>query len=129
MCAIAMTKSGSRLCILAWNEFYYRSTRSGNGWANSPRAKSWLSTARDFIDARARGMGGSDTDPYCSCAEENLLCYPGDPYSTENILIHELAHNIHLRGMANVDPQFVIRCQASYDAAMKAGLWRGKYAA
>ena len=35
-------------------------------------------------------MGGSLTDPFCSCAEENLLAYAGDPYAKENILIHEL---------------------------------------
>lgn len=57
-----------------------------------------------------------------------MLCYPGDPYSTENILIHEFAHNIHLRGLANVDPTFDPRLKRAYDAAMKAGLWRGKYA-
>lgn len=123
----AMVKSGARLSILAHNEF----TCDQPEWA-------WLSeekeegfdnlSARDFRDARARGMGGSITDPYCSCAEENLLAYDGDPYSTENILIHELAHNIHLRGMINVDATFDQRVKASYDAAMKAGLWKGKYA-
>ncbi|MCA1963909.1 MAG: hypothetical protein LDL31_08200 [Prosthecobacter sp.] len=123
----AMVKSGSRLCILAHNEF----TCDQPEWA-------WLAeekeegfdnlSARDYRDARARGMGGSLTDPFCSCAEENLLAYEGDPYSTENILIHELAHNIHLRGMSNVDPTFDGRVKAAYDAAMKAGLWAGKYA-
>jgi hypothetical protein len=123
----AMVKSGARLSILAHNEF----TCDQPEWA-------WLAeekeegfdnlSARDFRDARARGMGGSITDPYCSCAEENLLAYEGDPYSTENILIHELAHNIHLRGMINVDATFDQRVKASYDAAMKAGLWKGKYA-
>ena len=123
----AMVKSGARLSILAHNEF----TCDQPEWA-------WLAeqkeegfenlSARDFRDARARGMGGSITDPYCSCAEENLLAYDGDPYSTENILIHELAHNIHLRGMINVDATFDQRVKASYDAAMKAGLWKGKYA-
>ena len=48
-------------------------------------------------------------DPYCSCGEENLLAYPGDPYAAENILIHEFAHNIHLRGMVNVDATFDTR--------------------
>ena len=123
----AMVKSGARLSILAHDEF----TCDQPEWA-------WLAdeqeqgfenlSARDFRDARARGMGGSITDPYCSCAEENLLAYEGDPYSTENILIHELAHNIHLRGMINVDATFDSRVKASYDAAMKAGLWKGKYA-
>ena len=123
----AMVKSGARLSILAHNEF----TCDQPEWAGladeAVEGYEDIST-RDFRDARARGMGGSLTDPYCSCAEENLLAYEGDPYSTENILIHELAHNIHLRGMSNVDTTFDQRVKASYDASMKAGLWRGKYA-
>ncbi|MEM6916908.1 MAG: hypothetical protein AAF491_10115, partial [Verrucomicrobiota bacterium] len=71
---------------------------------------------------------GSLTDPFCSCGEENLLGYQGDPYSTENILIHELAHNIHLRGMTNIDTTFDRRLRETYKAAMEAGLWKGKYA-
>lgn len=123
----AMIKSGARLSILAWNEF----TTDQPEWewlANQPVAGFAGISTRDFRDARARGMGGSQTDPFCSCAEENLLCYPGDPYSTENILIHEFAHNIHLRGMVNVDPSFDSRLKATYDAAMEQGLWKGKYA-
>jgi hypothetical protein len=122
----AMVKSGSRLCILAHNEF----TLDQPEWA-------WLGdeklpeadgvSVRDYRDVRSRGMGGSETDPFCSCGEENLLAYEGDPYSTENILIHELAHNIHLRGMTNVDPTFDSRVKAAYDAAMSDGLWKGKY--
>jgi hypothetical protein len=123
----AMIKSGARLCILAWNEF----TCDQPEWrwlAKNPEPGFPDISARDFRDARARGMGGSATDPFCSCGEENLLGYPGDPYSAENIFIHEFAHNIHLRGMANVDPGFDARVKAAYDAAMKAGLWKGKYA-
>ena len=123
----AMIQSGSRLCILAWNEF----TTQQPEWewlAVRPVAGFPGIAPNDYYDARARGMGGSQTDPFCSCGEENLLCYPGDPYSTENILIHELAHNIHLRGMVNVDPTFDSRVKAAYDAAMQEGLWKGKYA-
>ncbi|MEM6278004.1 MAG: hypothetical protein AAF733_00895, partial [Verrucomicrobiota bacterium] len=84
----AMIQSGARLCVLAWNEFTtdqpewkWLETRSLSGFPGiSPK---------DYRDARARGMGGSLTDPFCSCGEENLLGYEGDPYSTENILIHE----------------------------------------
>ncbi|MCA9249312.1 MAG: sulfatase-like hydrolase/transferase, partial [Planctomycetales bacterium] len=83
---------------------------------------------KNYWDARARGTGGSQTDPYCSCGEENLLGYPGDPYAAECILIHEFAHNMHLRGMVRVDPTFDTRLQAVYDRAMAAGLWKGKYA-
>jgi dipeptidyl-peptidase-4 len=123
----AMVKSGARLSILAWNEF----TCDQPEWqwlAKKPEPGFPGISGRDFRDARARGMGGSATDPFCSCGEENLLGYPDDPYSTENIFIHEFAHNIHLRGMSNVDPGFDARVKAAYDAAMKAGLWKGKYA-
>jgi hypothetical protein len=122
-----MIKSGARLSIMAYNEF----TTDLPEWAwlaDTPVPGFETIPTRDYRDARARGMGGSETDPYCSCAEENLLGYEGDPYSTENILIHELAHNIHLRGMSNVDPTFDVRLKAAYKAAMAAGLWRGKYA-
>jgi hypothetical protein len=112
----AMIQSGSRLCIIAHDEF----TTDLPEWARM-RPKDWW-------DARARGTGGSADDPYCSCGEENLLSYSGDPYVAENILIHEFAHNIHLRGMVNVDPTFDERVKATYDSAMKAGLWKGKYA-
>ena len=112
----AMIKSGSRMCIIAYNEF----TTDLPEWEKME--------PKNFWDARARGMGGSQTDPYCSSAEENLLAFPGDPYSTECIFIHEFAHNIHLRGMVNVDSTFDTRVQAAYDAAMATGLWKGKYA-
>jgi hypothetical protein len=74
------------------------------------------------------GLGGSRTDPVCSCGEENLLAFEGDPYSTENILIHEFAHNIHYRGMDQLDDSFDDRLKKSYESAMEAGLWKGKYA-
>jgi uncharacterized protein (DUF885 family) len=123
----AMIQSGARLSILAWNEF----TTDQPEWrwlAKEPVEGFPDIPARDYRDARARGMGGSATDPFCSCAEENLLGYPGDPYAAECILIHEFAHNMHLRGMANVDPTFDTRVKAAYDAAMKAGLWKAAYA-
>lgn len=123
----AMVKSGSRLCIMAHNEF----TTDLPEWewlAHEPVPGFESIPIRDYRDTRSRGMGGSETDPYCSCAEENLLGYPGDPYSTENILIHELAHNIHLRGMMNIDATFDVRLRAAYDAAKDQGLWKGKYA-
>ena len=121
----AMIASGSRLCILAYNEF----TTDQPEFAHLEPEKGFEAvSAKEYWDARARGLGGSETDPLCSCAEENLLAYDGDPYDTENILIHEFAHNIHLRGLSNVDPTFDPRLKAAFDAAMKAGLWKGAYA-
>jgi hypothetical protein len=124
----AMIASGSRLCIMARDEFTTDLPEFAR-LANERQRDFPDLEAKDFWDARARGLGGSETDPYCSCAEENLLALDGDPYSTENILIHEFAHNIHLRGMTNVDPTFDERLKETYAAAMKAGLWKGKYAA
>jgi hypothetical protein len=124
----AMIQSGARMCILAHDEyttdlpeFDRLATEKVEGFPNL--------SAKEFWDARARGLGGSETDPLCSVAEENVLGYPGDPYQAECILIHEFAHNIHLRGLLNADPTFDHRLKATYDAAMKAGLWKGKYAA
>ena len=125
----AMVKSGARLCIIAHNEFTTdlpEFARLGEGEAPDPNLRRF--SGKDFWDARARGTGGSETDPYCSCGEENLLGYDGDPYATECILIHELAHNIHLRGLQNVDPTFDPRLRSTYRKAMDAGLWKGKYA-
>ncbi len=113
----AMIAGGSRLCIIGATEF----TTDLPGWD--------MMTPRDYWDARARGMGGSDTDPLCSCGEENLLGFSGDPYSTESIFIHEFAHNIHLVGMKRIDAKFDDRVQAAYQSAVSRGLWKGKYAA
>lgn len=123
----AMIQSGARLCILAHNEF--TTDQPEFAWlAKKPPEGFEGIKGRDYWDARARGLGGSRRDPFCSCGEENLLGYPGDPYSKENILIHEFAHNIHLRGLVNVDPTFDDRLEATYDVAMEKGLWKGKYA-
>jgi len=123
----AMIKSGARVCVMACNE--YTTDLPEFAWLAEEKVPGFENlTAKDYWDARARGLGGSETDPYCSTGEENLLGYPGDPYSKETNLIHEFAHNIHLRGLVNVDPTFDARLKAAYDAAMKAGLWKGKYA-
>ncbi len=113
----AMIANGSRIIVIGYREF---STDIPEYAHMKPK---------DYWDARARGFGGSLTDPVCSCAEENMLGYPGDPYAAENIFIHEFAHNIHLRGMVKLDPTFDARLKATYDAAMQKGLWKGKYAA
>jgi len=113
----AMVKGGSRMIVMAHDEYT-------TDVPEHSRLK-----PKSYWDARARGLGGSQTDPVCSCGEENLLALDGDPYSTECILIHEFAHNIHLRGMVVVDATFDDRVRAAYDDAMTQGLWKGKYAA
>ena len=112
----AMIESGSRLIVMDFEQYTTDLPEHAHLEPN------------DWWDRRARGLGGSQTDPVCSCGEENLLAYPGDPYHAENILIHEFAHNIHLRGMVRVDPTFDGRVEAAYVAAMSEGLWDKKYA-
>jgi Mlc titration factor MtfA (ptsG expression regulator) len=124
----AMIQSGARMCVMAHNE-YTTDLPEFTRMAEHKVHECPHIHPKDYWDARARGLGGSETDPLCTVAEENVLAFEGDPYEEENILIHEFAHNIHLRGMLNVDPTFDKRLKATYDAAMKAGLWKGKYAA
>lgn len=123
----AMIQSGARLCIMAHNEFS-TDLPEFKRMEHEPAKDFPDMPPKVYWDTRARGLGGSETDPFCTCAEENVLAFPGDPYEKECILIHEFAHCIHLRGMVNVDPTFDTRLKAAYDAAMKAGLWKGKYA-
>ena len=123
----ALIKSGARMCLMAHDEFTTDLPEFVHLGGKKMTSMGGLD-AKTFWDARARGTGGSQSDPYCTSAEENLLGYPGDPYSTECILIHEFAHCIHLRGMVNVDPTFDARLKETYERAMKAGLWKGKYA-
>lgn len=112
----AMIKSGSRMIVMAHDEY---TTDIPEHQHLSPK---------EFWDARARGLGGSRHDPVCSCAEENVLGYKGDPYSTESIVIHEFAHNIHYRGMVEIDETFDDRLKETYRLAMEKKLWQGKYA-
>ncbi len=81
-----------------------------------------------YWDRRARGLGSTPSRPAVSCGEENLLNYKGDPYSTENILVHEFAHAIHQMGLNTVDPSFDERLKVLYDAAVEKGLWENTYA-
>jgi cyclophilin family peptidyl-prolyl cis-trans isomerase len=108
----AMAGHQSRLVVMAWNEFT----------TDLPEQRDM--EPRVFWDRRARGLGGTPV----SCAEENLLGYPGDPYATENILIHEFAHAIEEVGLKSIDPRFESRLKAAYENAIQRGLWKGTYA-
>lgn len=86
-------------------------------------------TPPEYWDRRARGLGATKARPAVSCGEENLLGFPGDPYATENILIHELAHALHEMGLDRVDASFDERLRAAYEEALAQGLWKDAYAA
>ncbi len=112
----AMANNNTRLAVMAYNEYT----------TDVPEHKHL--TPRVYWDRRARGLGATRRAPAVSCAEENLLCHPGDPYSTENICIHEFAHAIHQMGMIDVDPTFDGRLKQAYESAIAAGLWKDTYA-
>lgn len=102
-----------RLVVMAYGEYT----------TDVPEQADWK--PKEHWDKRARGMGGQ----IGSCGEENLLGFPGDPYDTENILIHEFAHTIHDFGLGKLIPDFDKRVEAAYKKAIKSGLWKGTYAA
>ncbi|CAN5322311.1 hypothetical protein BH09BAC4_BH09BAC4_27320 [soil metagenome] len=79
-------------------------------------------------NTRARGLGATLQRPACSCAEENLLCYPSDRYLGEDILIHEFSHGIHQMGINFVDTNFDKELQNAYSEAISKGLWSNTYA-
>lgn len=108
----ALVGQNVHLVVMAWNEY---TTDVPEHSRLEPKV---------FWDRRARGLGGNPV----SCAEENLLCYPGDPYAKENILIHEFAHAVHGIGLRVVDPTFDTRLKAAYGQAQERGLWPGTYA-
>ncbi|HBY61260.1 MAG TPA: glycoside hydrolase [Solibacterales bacterium] len=81
-------------------------------------------TDKEYWDGRARGLGGNPT----SCAEENLLGYPGTRYYGENILVHEFAHAILNGGVRQAEPELYKEVVAAYEAAMKDGKYKGHYA-
>lgn len=108
-----MATNRARLVVMAHNEYTTDVPEQAN---RSPKV---------FWDRRARGLGGR----IASCGEENLLNFQGDPYSTENILIHEFGHAILNVGMRAIDPAFKDRVRAAHRQAMDAGLWKSTYAA
>lgn len=80
-------------------------------------------TDKEYWNKRARGMGGIVT----SCAEENLLGYPGTRYYGENILVHEFSHMI-MNGLRQADTALYNEIRVAYDAAKEKGMYKGQYA-
>jgi hypothetical protein len=112
----AMVRNKVRLAVMAYSE---RTTDIPEHRDLQPKL---------YWNIRARGLGASRQRPAVSCAEENLLNFKGDPYSTENIMIHEFAHAIHSMGLRTADPTFQPRLSKVYEAAKAKGLWKGTYA-
>ena len=113
----AMASNNTRLAVMAYNEFT----------TDVPEHRHL--TPRVFWDRRARGLGATPSAPAVSCAEENLLEHPNDPYFEECICIHEFAHAIHQMGMKDIDPTFDKRLKETFEQAIESGKWKNTYAA
>lgn len=113
----SLSSTNTRLAIMSINEFT----------TDIPEHADLL--PKDYWDRRARGLGATPARPVVSTGEENLLQYRGDPYSTENILIHEFAHVVEQHGMNNLDPTFSATLSSIFASAMDEGLWENTYAA
>lgn len=134
----AMIERKARVCIMAHSEMQtdlpeYRDMKkpAKDDPRLTPRERAEYDqpggigsmTDREYWDRRARGMGGNVT----SCAEENLLGYPGTRYFGEHILVHEFSHNI-MSVLRALEPQWIDELRAAYDEAKEKGLYKGQYA-
>ncbi len=133
-----LIKRKARLCIMAATEFE-TDLPERRDWKKPARDDRRLTpmerenydkpggiagmTDREYWNKRARGMGGTIT----SCAEENIMGYPGTRYYGENILVHEFSHNI--MGVMNAaDPALYAEIEKAYDAAKSKGMYKDQYA-
>ena len=80
-------------------------------------------TAEQYWNARGRGFGGEpDGENTTSCAEENLLGYPGTRYFGSSICAHEFSHGIMRGAIYTVDPDYRKAVEDAYAAAKQKGL-------
>src|SRR4051812_1838117 len=120
----ALVKANVRIVVMAAGEF----TTDVPEHAHLKAPKNTTVPAKQYWDRRARGLGGTPSDPLTSCGEENLLNLKGDPYRGENILIHEFAHIIMNVGIRNAEPDTHKKIIDNWKAARDEGLWKNTYA-
>jgi hypothetical protein len=79
-------------------------------------------TAAQYWNARGRGFGGEpDGENTTSCAEENLLGYPGTRYFGASICVHEFSHGIMRGAIYTVDPAYRKAVEEAYADAKAKG--------
>jgi hypothetical protein len=80
-------------------------------------------TGEQYWNGRGRGFGGEpDGENTTSCAEENLLGYPGTKYFGSSICVHEFSHGIMRGAIYTVDLEYRQAVEAAYAAAKQQGL-------
>ena len=77
-------------------------------------------TGEQYWNGRGRGFGGEpDGENTTSCAEENLLGYPGTRYFGQSLLVHEFSHGIMRGAIYTVDQEYRKAVEDAYAAAKK----------
>jgi hypothetical protein len=80
-------------------------------------------TGEEYWNSRGRGFGGEpDGENTTSCAEENLLGYPGTRYFGQSLLVHEFSHGIMRGAIYTVDPEYRRAVEDAYATAKEQGL-------
>lgn len=80
-------------------------------------------TGEQYWNSRGRGFGGEPNgENTTSCAEENLLGYPGTRYFGSSICVHEFSHGIMRGAVYTVDPDYRKAVEDAYAAAKKQNL-------
>lgn len=80
-------------------------------------------TGEDYWNNRGRGFGGEPNgENTTSCAEENLLGYPGTAYFGQQLLVHEFSHGIMRGAIYTVDPEYRKAVEEAYATAKEAGV-------
>lgn len=69
------------------------------------------------LNARARGLGGLTPT---ICAEDSIMCMPGDPWNGDCICPHEAGHTLYSSGIARV-PELSQRLTEITDATRASG--------
>jgi len=101
-----VTDRGIYICVMAYTEM---TTDMPECRGMSP-----------WWDMRARGLGGNPL----MCAEENLLCFKGDPWGGESIFVHEFAHILQ-GAIMRTDGISKEYFQAIFDKAKATGRFAG----
>jgi hypothetical protein len=79
-------------------------------------------TGEEYWNSRGRGFGGEPNgENTTSCAEENLLGYPGTRYFGQSICVHEFSHGIMRGAIYTVDPEYRKAVEDAYAAAKAKG--------
>jgi hypothetical protein len=109
-----------RVAVLGLDEVTTDVPEYANLYAMFPNGPNW--------DA-VRGVGATIALPVSSAGEENLLCLANDRFVGEQVLVLTFATAV-LLALERVDGStFGSRLDATYDAAMRAGLWQNTFAA